>query len=375
MMVMPEVPERDARESQDAEVGDDFNAQLLRVQNGARMPLVNNMKWAMVPTPWMEGWRLYCSSRGQAPRPPPLDCTSLIDAAANSDVTSKDSLIPVRRELQEGPDFTFLPQTEFNYLAGKYGSVCPPVLRSVVRPSSTASSGSGIVVQQLFLETFPRLVRVTDTEARQLRVTCLSRSTTVLAVIEGLADSGRVFACVPALSAVELLPLGRGPQKMTPDLTDVVALRGQTWRLLRDVKGTTIGELLSLVGEGEGEVQLLLDSPGSVLDAPLYRWQSLLVAGDELDCSDVKGAWFEARVVAVQSASVTVHYKGWEATHDDDVPLGQARLQPLHTQEGTCWRDELRTRGALVDLRTATNAWWYVCVGLYSSHSHHCYYC
>ena len=98
-----------------------------------------------------------------------------------------------------------------------------------------------------------------------------------------------------------------------------------------------------------------------MLDDLLYSWQKHLRVGDEVDCVDGNNRWYDAVILKIDKDMFTIHFRGWSNEFDILVPYAtrpQKKLQPLYTQEGTKWRQEL-TSGSLVDVRTSEG--W--CVG------------
>ncbi|KDO28974.1 hypothetical protein SPRG_06060 [Saprolegnia parasitica CBS 223.65] len=71
-------------------------------------------------------------------------------------------------------------------------------------------------------------------------------------------------------------------------------------------------------------------------------WRDVLAPGDFLDAKDSSNKWYEARIVAVSSNNVTVHYLSWNsAKFNETIPIHSDRLAPLHTTS-TNWREGLR---------------------------------
>ena len=108
-------------------------------------------------------------------------------------------------------------------------------------------------------------------------------------------------------------------------------------------------------------ISLMLDSPGSPLDDLLYSWQKFIRKDDEVDCVDANNRWYEAVVAESQKGMLTIHFRGWSDDHNISIPYTgrpAKKIQPLYTQEGTKWRQELSS-GSLLDVRTSEG--W--CVG------------
>jgi hypothetical protein len=74
-----------------------------------------------------------------------------------------------------------------------------------------------------------------------------------------------------------------------------------------------------------------------------------LKVGDWVDARDTVNKWCVGQVLSISDRTVRIHYKGWSAQYDDDLPKDSPRLAELgkHTsgkdtgwgnrKQGTVW--------------------------------------
>ena len=62
-----------------------------------------------------------------------------------------------------------------------------------------------------------------------------------------------------------------------------------------------------------------------------------MILGDEVDCEDRVGKWYQAVIRLVRTDKVQVHFKGWDLGQDEWIPRTADKFAPLGTKVQTVY--------------------------------------
>eukprot|EP00455_Lapot_gusevi_P006773 TRINITY_DN128_c0_g1_i2.p1 TRINITY_DN128_c0_g1~~TRINITY_DN128_c0_g1_i2.p1 ORF type:complete len:941 (-),score=443.20 TRINITY_DN128_c0_g1_i2:252-3074(-) len=242
-----------------------------------------------------------------ADRPGPID---------NSDITTNN--VEIRVGCQEGYDYVVIPRELHEKLAGWYGINGPSFERQVI------SLGQGL--EQV--EVFPRCLNIVrasaetgEPELDKVEKHLFSRRDTLQAVVDKLSPPK------PAQ------PLGAAPKATTGKALLRLWLKvdkdGQkVWKAVNGLGLSSALETLDLSPEDVVLAETRKED-GSWPRAAFEKNFRDFEIGDDIDCKDSMGKWYESTIRDIKDGKVLVHFKGWQSKWDEWLEFNDDRMDAL----------------------------------------------
>ena len=87
-------------------------------------------------------------------------------------------------------------------------------------------------------------------------------------------------------------------------------------------------------------------------------WRDQLNVGDNIDCLDSDGRWFESVVLEKNATDIRVHFRGWDCRYDVTESKSSQRVQ-LPYSRTIKWRDIVE-EGDFLEIKDNFSGLWYI---------------